>query len=152
MGTKIKEKTRAQSMVEMALILPVLLLILFGLIEFGRALFIYTVVSNAAREGARQGLVAPADTQMIKKAAYSRVMLVPTPTLGITITYDTGMLNSPIPVDQVVSGQSRVVVQVGYRFRMITPIISAIFPPVRISFFSARTVSPGARAHKPPAP
>lgn len=152
MDKKSQGKTRAQSMVEMALILPVLLLVLFGLIEFGRALFIYTVVSNAAREGARQGLVEPTNLDLIRKAAYSRAILVPTPTLGITVTYDNGKFDSPISADQIVNGESRVVVQAGYRFRMITPIISSIFRPIRISFLSARTISPGARAHKPPTP
>ncbi len=56
-----KSKSRAQSMVELALVLPILLLVVLGLIEFGRALFIYTVVSNAAREGVRAGLVDPDD-------------------------------------------------------------------------------------------
>jgi Flp pilus assembly protein TadG len=152
MGNESRNKARGQSVVEMALLLPVLLLILFGLIEFGRALFIYTVVSNAAREGARQGLVEPTNQDLIKKAAYSRLILIPTSTLGITITYDTGDLSMPIPATDVIKGESRVVVRTGYRFRMITPIISSIFPPTTIRFFSARTISPGARAHKPPAP
>ncbi len=147
MNTKVKSKTRAQSMVEMALILPVLLLILFGLIEFGRALFIYTVVSNAAREGARQGLVAPTDQVLIREAAYSRAILIPTNTLTIDISYDGGEASVP-PHTPLLKGQDRVVVQVTYQFSMITPIISSIFPPIDIHFLSARTYSPGARARK----
>lgn len=42
-------------MVEFALILPVLLLIVLGLVETGRLMFIYSTVTNAAREAARYG-------------------------------------------------------------------------------------------------
>ena len=41
---------RAQSMVEFALVLPMLLLLVVGIIELGYALFVYVEVQNAARE------------------------------------------------------------------------------------------------------
>lgn len=44
-------------MVEFALVLPVLLLMGFGAIEFSRALTVQQVLTNAAREGARAGIV-----------------------------------------------------------------------------------------------
>jgi Flp pilus assembly protein TadG len=37
----------------MALVLPVLLLVIGGLVDFGRAYYAQVVISNAAREGAR---------------------------------------------------------------------------------------------------
>jgi len=43
--------------VEFALLLPVFLLILFGIIEFGMMMYGREVVTNAAREGARAGIV-----------------------------------------------------------------------------------------------
>lgn len=44
---------RSQSMVEFALIGPVLLLIIFGVVDFGRGLYYYITLSQAANEGAR---------------------------------------------------------------------------------------------------
>ena len=41
-----------QSLVELAFVLPFLLLVLLGLADFGRAFYYTTVLSNAAREGA----------------------------------------------------------------------------------------------------
>ena len=41
------------SMVEFAIIAPILFTFLFGIIDFGRALFQYNNLTNAAREGAR---------------------------------------------------------------------------------------------------
>jgi len=45
-------------LVEYALLAPLLLLILFGMADFGLAFQAYEVVSNAAREGARMGVMA----------------------------------------------------------------------------------------------
>lgn len=45
------------SAVELALLLPVLMMILFGIIEFGLALYQQAVLTNASREGARLGIV-----------------------------------------------------------------------------------------------
>ena len=46
------------SMVEFAIVLPLLLMLLFGTIEFGLLLFNKQVITNASREGARFGIVA----------------------------------------------------------------------------------------------
>jgi len=46
---------RGQSLVELSLITPIVLLLLLGLTEVGAALRSFLVVSNAAREGARYG-------------------------------------------------------------------------------------------------
>ena len=49
--------TRGQSAVEIALLLPILLLILFGIIIVGFMFYAHIQVSNAVREGARAGSV-----------------------------------------------------------------------------------------------
>lgn len=48
-----------QSIVEMALILPLLLIVLFGLMEFGYLIFAYSTVSQAARNGAEAAAQLP---------------------------------------------------------------------------------------------
>ncbi|RPJ26431.1 MAG: hypothetical protein EHM33_11610 [Chloroflexi bacterium] len=49
------KKNTAQAMVEFAIVLPILLLLLYGLLEAGRLLFIYSTVVNASRQAARYG-------------------------------------------------------------------------------------------------
>ena len=44
---------RSQSIVEFALIAPVLLLLLFGIIDFGRLIYVYSTLNQAVNEGAR---------------------------------------------------------------------------------------------------
>ena len=47
---------RGQSMVEFALSSVVLLLLVGGLVDIGRAIYVGEALSNAAREGARHGV------------------------------------------------------------------------------------------------
>lgn len=60
MFARLKEDTGV-SAVEFALILPVLVIILFGIIEFGILLYDKAVITNASREGARAGTVHVAE-------------------------------------------------------------------------------------------
>jgi len=52
---------RGQSLVEFALTLPMLLVVMFMITEFGRALYQYNVMAQATREGARVAVVNSAD-------------------------------------------------------------------------------------------
>src|SRR5215211_7531346 len=49
------QKNRAQAMVEFAIVLPILLLLLYGLLEAGRLLFIYSTIVTASRQAVRYG-------------------------------------------------------------------------------------------------
>ena len=48
---------RGQGLVEFALVFPVIVLILFGVFDFGRAIYAYNTIANAARQGARVAAV-----------------------------------------------------------------------------------------------
>ena len=47
------DRERGQTLVEFALVLPIFLLVVFGLIDVGRAVYTNSTLSQAAREGAR---------------------------------------------------------------------------------------------------
>ena len=56
---KENRSERGQSLVETAIVIPVLFLLLAAVVDFGRAFDAYIVLTNAAREGARWGSVNP---------------------------------------------------------------------------------------------
>lgn len=58
-----------QSLVEMALLLPALLLLAVVTLDLGRGIYYYSVVYNSARDGARYGIIHPDDTTGITNAA-----------------------------------------------------------------------------------
>ena len=54
---KFKSHTGA-SVIEFAVLLPLLIVLIFGIIEFGMLLYNQQVITNASREGARAGIVS----------------------------------------------------------------------------------------------
>jgi Flp pilus assembly protein TadG len=61
----MRKALHGQSLVEFALVLPVLLLLTFGIIEFSLLLYDKAVITNASREGARVGIVAQDRTDLV---------------------------------------------------------------------------------------
>ena len=93
-----KEHSRAQTMVEFALVLPILLMLIFGLLEVGRLIFVYSTIVSASREGARYGTASGLnggvpryqDCAGIRAAAQKVDFLNSFTDADITITYDKG--------------------------------------------------------------
>jgi Flp pilus assembly protein TadG len=54
--------TRGQSLVEFSLVVLVLLMLLFGVVEVGRMVMVYSTVANAAKAGARYAIVNGSDS------------------------------------------------------------------------------------------
>lgn len=69
--TRTKKSEIGQSLVEFALILPVFIVILFGIMEFGRLWETTNVLTSAAREGARVAAVTEPDLDEALTAAQS---------------------------------------------------------------------------------
>ncbi len=57
MKKRLLKKNRGASAVEFAIILPLLVLLAFGIIELGFLLYDQAMITNASREGARIGIV-----------------------------------------------------------------------------------------------
>ena len=58
---KDKRREQGQSLAEFALVLPIVLLILAGVLDLGRAYFSYVAVTDAAAEGAAYASLHPED-------------------------------------------------------------------------------------------
>jgi Flp pilus assembly protein TadG len=112
---KINERRTGQSIIELALMLPVLLLLVVGVIDLGRVFFSYQAVVNAAREGARYAAMNPTDTAGITRHAAQEangtglVLVVATPecfgpggacassyAVRVTVTFDFRLLTMQI--------------------------------------------------------
>ena len=82
---------RAAAVVEMAVVTPLLLTLLFGVIEFGNSFMFRQILTNAAREGARTSAIqATADDSAIRTAvrdAMSAVGGITIPDSAIDITH-----------------------------------------------------------------
>lgn len=58
---------RGASVVEMAIVLPVFMMVVMGIIEFGRGMMVGQLVTNAARYGARLAAVDGSTNASVKK-------------------------------------------------------------------------------------
>jgi hypothetical protein len=65
----LDQSQQGQSMIEFALILPLMVLVIAGIFDLGRAFYSSITITNSAREGARYGTLNPKDSAGIKAAA-----------------------------------------------------------------------------------
>ena len=113
-------KRRGAALVEAAFILPILFLVTLGIIEFGRAMMVAQMVTTAAREGARVGIMAGKSNTDVKAAVDSMMeggvnVTTDKYTTTITVTPATG---NPDPGNEVLNANTgdivTVVVQVPF--------------------------------------
>ncbi len=65
---KIHRGRMGSAIVEMAMVLPIFILLVVGIVEFGRVLMVQQVITNAAREGARAGSIYITDAEATSNA------------------------------------------------------------------------------------
>jgi len=119
--TRGKNRTRGQTLVEFALILPIFVLVLVGIFDFGRAVYAYNTISNASREAVRIGIVDQNVGVLEAEAVKASVALgaVPGDVDVAFLTNDlSGTCAVPISIGCVVE------ITVHYRYNAATPIVS----------------------------
>jgi Flp pilus assembly protein TadG len=119
MKTHPTSLNRGQTIVELGLLLPILLILSLVTIDLGRGVYYYNVIYNAAREGARYGIVhqnqnssIPNDTAGIEAAARK-----------LTIGLDQSQLSISV-ASPIIS--NTIQVTTSYNFRLITPLANQV--------------------------
>jgi Flp pilus assembly protein TadG len=102
------KQDRGAAAVEFAIMLPLLLLIVFGIIDFGRALNAQVTLTQAAREGARLDALSQPNVVSRTQAAATGLSGV-----GVTIVSACGPGAGP---------NANATVKVTYTFKFVTPI------------------------------
>ncbi|MDF9406928.1 pilus assembly protein [Pelotomaculum isophthalicicum JI] len=115
-GELIGDK-RGQALVELALVLPLLIILLMGTMEFGRIFHSYLLITNASREGARAGITSQTDSEIITKVKDVAATLNLTDA-QITITPNQSARTRGVPLT----------VKVDYSVNLITPVLDTIIP------------------------
>lgn len=106
---------KGQSLVEFAIIIPLILLIVMGIAQFGFMLNSYLRIQNATREGARIGVVGGTNSEIRES------ILKTSPNLKVE-----NLTIQIHPNDNRRSGQT-LTVQIIYNFPLAVPIINNIF-------------------------
>jgi len=104
-----KRGERGQGLVEFVLVLPIFLLLVFSIMDFGMGFHAWLTVTNSAREGARLGAVRGTQAQIVQKVQDTSTSLDKSK-MTITVTNAQG------------SPGGSVVVDVKYDYSLITPL------------------------------
>ncbi len=113
-------RCRGQSMVELTLLLPVLLLVFAGIVDLGRVYRYDVAAINAARVGARVASdVRSSDIQVI-----TAVQADTSPVAYTSITVTPSGARTP---------GATVTVTVRYTFKPITPLVESLLPGGQLS-------------------
>jgi Tfp pilus assembly protein PilV len=101
---KRQQHQRGQSLVEAALTLPVVLMLMLGLLDFGRAYYAIVALRDAADEGASYASIAPKDIAGIRvRASEASQELVPVEPNDVRVTYPPALsTGEPITVTIVI--------------------------------------------------
>lgn len=97
---------RATAVVEMAVVSPLLLTLMFGIVEYGYRLMVHQTLVNAAREGARTAVLQGSTDDDIRGriAGY----LVPSGFANYTVTLTRGTTDNPVETVEVGMNKSDV--------------------------------------------
>ncbi|NBJ14865.1 MAG: pilus assembly protein [Dehalobacter sp. 4CP] len=114
---KLIKSSNGQSLVEFALVLPIFLLLVFGVVEFGRLGYSYVTLNNAVRSGARTASLSGLDSAIQASVADSAPLL------------DRNLLTIQItPIESSRHSGSNVTVSVSYPVSLTTPVLNHILP------------------------
>ncbi len=128
----LEARTRGQSLVELALILPIFMLFFAAILDLGRIAAAQIAVTNAAREGVFQAAQTPTDHDSTKSCPadgasnviYCRIKLESSGGVSIAPT-DVAVTCSP--VDCATGIGNTVSVRVNGHFRLLTPLMAVFF-------------------------
>ena len=116
----IHRNDSGQDLVEYALALPVFLLLVFGIMEFGILFMNYNTVAGAAREGARAGILSSCNAGCAETAARAMTSGLDAGKLNVNVTYPAGKVRVAVtyntnlitgPLIAAVGGNDAVTVQ-----------------------------------------
>ena len=112
---KRREKgEKGQALVEFALLVPIFLILLFAIVDFGMGFYSWITVTNSAREGARIGAVLASEQDIIDRVFETAGLPNEDENLNVEV-------DKAYPEGQ--PGES-VVVKVDYEYDLITPLAS----------------------------
>jgi Flp pilus assembly protein TadG len=135
-----RRKSRGQSLVEFAIILPVITLVVLGLFDLGRAVFTYNTLSQAARQANRTAIVDQ-DTTRVKAMAIAAAPTIGLTSSNVTVcfkTQDTTQTNCASPSTDNCPSSVRTIgclaiVTASMSYTPITPVISIFWPSIPLT-------------------
>ena len=149
---KRRHRERGQSLVEFALVFPFFALLLFGIVDLGRYVYTMNALNEAAREGARAGVVAIRPSpecdglsraQCVQQVAAGRMTAVPVQPADVVVSCRRVNPNGTIGSISVANCRTNdfLGVTVPARFSLVTPLIAQFLGTLDLSGQAEVTVN-----------
>lgn len=127
----LRGRRRGQTLVEFALILPIFVLMLVGIFDAGRAIYVYSTINNAAHEAVRLAIVDQ-NADDVRARAISQSVAVGVDTGGVTVRWLSADYTDVAPCNTTPRFGCAVEVSVVYEFTAATPIISSLMGTINL--------------------
>ena len=143
--TRFVGESRGQSLVETAIVLPLLLMLLIGIVDVGLSINAYLTVTNASREGVNYAIAHPsAAPSQIASIVEQRI--APLHSVTTAASYYNGSTFIPWPTSGIPSSspsasQVPVRVQVSYPWSASTILIGQFFGGTSRTFYGTSTMT-----------
>jgi len=139
-----------QGLVEFALVIPVIMLLIFGAVDLGRAVYAYNTIANAARDGARVAAVNQIETSpdcnedrpvedplnphwSIKRCAAGSALTLGVQQSAVTVEYHTPSGTSLTCTSSTLNVGCIAAVTVHYTYTPMTPVIGDLVGNIAIN-------------------
>lgn len=112
-GKGRRDGEKGQNLVEFAMVVPIFLILVFSIVDFGMGFHAWITVTNAAREGARVGAVG-ADAATIEARVVDTASSLAAEDIDVTVVNAQGAPGEAVSVD------------VEYDYELITPLANLL--------------------------
>ena len=147
------------TLVESAIVLGLFIIVMMGVVDFGRVVSSNSALNTASREAARygsssgnsiNGVPRYVDCDEIRAAATDFDLVVDIEAADITVSYDHGPgsaifqtcpVGGPNPPAGSISNGDRIIVQINKPFGFVSPAIRAFFDPYSLESVDRRTIA-----------
>ena len=152
------DNSRGAALVEFALVVPLLLILIFGIIDFGRYFSVASSVNTASRESARYGSSVGDSANAVPRFTDCDEIIAAGTGFGVVtdldatsyaISYDNGPgtavfetcpVGGPPPDPAAFSPSDRIIVTVTREFQFVTPFLGSFFGPITVSSTDRRSL------------
>jgi hypothetical protein len=141
-----RRRQRGQGLVEFAIVIPIIVLAIFGILDLGRAVFTYNTLAQAARQAARTAIVDQREAS-VRATAMASAATLGLSSGNVTVCFkegDTSQDDCSASTDNCPEADRVIgclaIVEAEITYQPMTPIIGALIGNVPLSSISIQPI------------
>jgi len=139
-GRRTRSRSRGQTLIEFAMVIPLILLIVLGTVDLGRAVFSYNTLAQAARAGSRVAIVNQ-DSAVVRNKAIQAAVTLGLASSNVDVCFKTAASTQSSCANPATDNcphttrsiGCQAIVTVRSNFQPMTPFIGTIWSSIQLS-------------------